>query len=121
MKNNNQNSNYPTTRDKSFSKYEEMSNVQSSGVQSAMNTFDTVPTANANALEIVAVQKSNSQVTGYQLSNGQMVSKTEAVALAKSGGIKNVGVATNQGAEYLRSLPDSSVTNNLDDLPTING
>ncbi len=118
---NNQNSNYPTTRDKSFSNYENMENVQSTGIASAMNTFDSIPNTSSNALEIVAVQKSNSQISGYQLSNGQIVSKNQALEMAKNGEIRNVGVATNQGNEYLRSLPDSTATNNLDNLPIING
>ncbi|MFV0519553.1 MAG: DUF3892 domain-containing protein [Lachnospirales bacterium] len=85
----------------------------------ASNTFTQIPTPKANASDIVAVQKSGSQVTGYQLSNGQVVDKQQAISMAKSGDIKGVGVATNQGTEYLRSLPDNTTSNNLDSLPTI--
>ncbi len=104
---NNQNSNYPDTRDKSFN------NI------SAMNTFDSVPSSSNNAYEIVAVKKNHGTVTDYQLSSGKLVSKQEAIAMAKKGEIKNVGIATNQGNEYLRSLPDDQETNNIDNLPTI--
>ncbi len=86
----------------------------------ASNTFAQIPTPNANACDIVAVQKSGSTVTGYQLSNGQVVDKQQAISMAKSGGIRGVGVATNQGTEYLRSLPDNTTSNNLDSLPSIN-
>lgn len=85
----------------------------------AMQSFETVPTANANACEIVAQVKSSGDVTGYQLSNGQMVDLQTAVQMAKNGEIKGVGVATNQGTEYLRSLPDNDPNNNLGNLPTV--
>ncbi len=115
---NNQSSNYPNTRDKSFQNFENNATSNFNNA-SAMNTFDSISQANANALEITALQKSNSQVTGYQLSNGQIVNKQQAISMAKNGEIKNVGVATNQGTEYLRSLPDGTQSNNLDNLPTV--
>ncbi len=84
-----------------------------------MNTFDTIPTPNPNACTIVAQVKSGSTVTGYQLSNGQTVDMQQAISMAKNGEISGVGVATNQGTEYLRSLPDSNPSNNLSNLPPI--
>lgn len=89
------------------------------GSNLAMQSFETIPNANANACEIVAQVKSSGDVTGYQLSNGQMVDLQTAVQMAKNGEIKGVGVATNQGTEYLRSLPDSNPNNNLGNLPTV--
>lgn len=93
--------------------------TQQFGSNLAMQSFETIPNANANACEIVAQVKSSGDVTGYQLSNGQMVDLQTAVQMAKNGEIKGVGVATNQGTEYLRSLPDSNPNNNLGNLPTV--
>ncbi len=83
-----------------------------------MQSFQNIPTPNPNACEIVAQVKSSGDVTGYTLSNGQTVDLQTAVNMAKSGQIKGVGVATNQGTEYLRSLPDGNEANNLNNLPT---
>ena len=47
-----------------------------------------------------------------------MLSKSEGVALAKQGGIRGVAIASRNGSEYLRSLPDGSESNNLGDLPS---
>lgn len=82
-----------------------------------INTFTPVPKPDAK--EITALVKQGGKVTGYKLSNGQSVSKADAVSLAKAGGIKNVGVATRKGSEYLRALPDGSEGNNLGNLPSI--
>ncbi len=84
-----------------------------------MNTLSEVPNAKSNACKITAVQKSGSNVTGYQLDNGKVVSKEEAINMARSGKISGVGIATNQGTEYLKTLPDADPSNNLDSLPTI--
>ena len=45
-------------------------------------------------------------------------SKREGVALAKQGGIRGVAIASRNGSEYLRSLPDGTASNNLGDLPS---
>ena len=50
-----------------------------------MNTLKEIPTPNADAATITALVKSSGKVTGYQLSNGQKLSKSEAVNL-KTGG-----------------------------------
>ena len=47
------------------------------------------------------------------------MSKEEGVELAKQGGIQGVGVAVRNGTEYLKSLPDESEGNNLDNLPSV--
>ena len=41
-----------------------------------------------------------------------------AIALAKQGGIRGVAIASRNGSEYLRSLPDGTASNNLGDLPS---
>lgn len=64
---------------------------------------------------------SNQEITGYQLENGQIVSKAEGVAMAKQGLVEYVNVSVSKtGEEYLRSLPDEYSGNNLDNLPVIN-
>ena len=63
--------------------------------------------------------KEKGKVAGYKLSDGRILSKEEGVALARQGGIQGVGIATNQGTEYLKSLPDGNENNNLGNLPSI--
>lgn len=78
-----------------------------------------VPEPNADAKEITALVKEGGRVTGYQLSDGRILEKQEAVNLAREGGIRDVGVAERKGNEYLKSLPDGSDANNLGNLPSI--
>ena len=85
----------------------------------AMAALDDIPTPNADAQNIVALVKHSGKITGYQLADGQVLSKEEGVALAKSGGINGVGVAHRGDTEYLKSLPDSEENNNLGNLPSI--
>ena len=87
----------------------------------ARNTLDNFPTPNSDAKEIVGLVKSSGRVTGYQLSDGSTVSKQEGVELAKQGDIKGVGIAHRKDTEYLKSLPDGSENNNLNNLPSISG
>lgn len=84
-----------------------------------LNAMTEIPTPNANAKPIVALQKQNGKVVGYQLADGQIVEKSAAVQLARQGGICGVGIATRSGTEYLKSLPDDDDDNNLTDLPTV--
>ena len=84
-----------------------------------MNTLKEIPTPNADAATITALVKSSGKVTGYQLSNGQKLSKSEAVNLARQGGIAGVGISSRKGNEYLKSLPDQSDNNNLGHLPSV--
>lgn len=87
----------------------------------AKNTLDDIPTPKSDAKEIVGLVKSSGRVTGYQLSDGSKVSKEEGVALAKSGDIKNVGIAHRKDTEYLKSIPDGTESNNLGNLPSVSG
>ena len=84
-----------------------------------MMALQDIPQPNADAKQIVALVKDDGLVTGYQLSDGRVLSKEEGVELAKQGGIQGVGVAVRNGTEYLKSLPDESESNNLDNLPTV--
>jgi len=84
-----------------------------------LNTLDQIPTPNADAKQIVALVKEGGNTVGYKLSDGRILNKDEAIALAEQGGIQGVGIATNQGNAYLKSLPDENENNNLGNLPSI--
>ena len=83
------------------------------------NINKEVPTPNADAVRICKLVKHDGDVVGYELSNGQRVTKDEGIHMAKMGEIAGVAVATNKGNEYLRSLPDENENNNLGNLPSI--
>ena len=89
------------------------------GEKLAYAALDEVPTPKADAKEIVGLVKSSGRITGYQLSNGETVSKEEGVAMAKAGEIQGVGVAHRKDSEYLKSLPDGTEGNNLGNLPSV--
>ena len=84
-----------------------------------LNTLKDIPQPNADAQAIVALVKQSGRIHGYQLSDGRVLDKPEAVALARAGGISGVGIATRNGVEYLKSLPDGTEQNNLGNLPSI--
>lgn len=87
----------------------------------AKNTLDDIPTPKSDARDIVGLVKSSGRITGYQLSDGNTVSKEEGVALAKAGGINGVGVAHRGDTEYLKTIPDGTEGNNLSNLPSVSG
>lgn len=87
----------------------------------ARNTLDDIPQPKSNAKKIVGLIKSSGRVSGYQLSDGSMVSKEEGVQMAKAGDIRGVGIAHRKDSEYLKSLPDGTENNNLGNLPSISG
>ena len=84
-----------------------------------LNTLKDIPEPKAGAQEIVGLVKESGRITGYQLSNGQTLEKAEAINLARQGGISGVGIATRNGNEYLKSLPDNTEGNNLGNLPSV--
>ena len=75
-------------------------------------------TAGADGLSIVGLIKKSGKISGYQLSDGSTVTKEQGVELARQNKIRGVAVATNQGTEYLRALPDGAENNNLGNLPS---
>lgn len=91
------------------------------GAKLAYAALDEVPTPKSDAKEIVGLVKSSGKITGYQLSDGETVSKEQGVAMAKAGDIQGVGVAHRKDSEYLKSLPDGTEGNNLGNLPSISG
>lgn len=84
-----------------------------------MKALSEIPEPKTDAKKIVALVKESGKVTGYQLSDGNVLSKDEGVTLAKQGGIQGVGISTRNGNEYLKSLPDDTENNNLSNLPSI--
>lgn len=89
------------------------------GAQLAYAALDEVPNPKSDAKEIVGLVKSSGRISGYQLSDGQIVSKEEGVAMAKSGDIQGVGIAHRKDSEYLKALPDGTENNNLGNLPSV--
>ena len=85
----------------------------------AMNALNEIPTPNENAQRITALKKDRGRVTGYQLADGRILAKPDAISLAKQGGIAGVGIASRKGSEYLKSLPDANENNNLGSLPSV--
>ena len=70
-----------------------------------INIMNPVP--NKDAKRIEKLIRTGGKISGYQLSDGTVLSKAEGVALAKQGGIRGVAIASRNGNEYLRSLPDA--------------
>lgn len=81
-----------------------------------INIMNPVP--NKDAKTIMKLIRTNGKISGYQLSDGTVLSKADGVALAKQGGIRGVAIASRNGSEYLRSIPDGKESNNLGDLPS---
>lgn len=94
---------------------------QETGARLAYAALDEIPQAKADAKEIVGLVKSSGRISGYQLSDGNIVSKEEGVAMAKAGEIQGVGIAHRKETEYLKALPDDREDNNLSSLPTVKG
>lgn len=87
--------------------------------QLPMNTLSEIPSPKPDAKNIVGLVKHSGKVSGYKLSDGRVIDKTEGVSLAKQGEINGVGISKRNGNEYLKSLPDGSENNNLGSLPTV--
>ena len=82
------------------------------------NTLDQIPEPNPNASHVVGLYKEKGKVEGYKLSNGNIVSKPDAVEMAKQGLISGVGIAHRGDNQYLKSIPDGNENNNLSNLPS---
>ncbi len=70
-------------------------------------------------MKIEAIKKNaGGDITDVMI-NGNVYSINDAIMLAKEGKIEGVNVSkARSGKEYLRSNPDGSEANNLDNLPT---
>lgn len=86
-----------------------------------MAAMKEIPEPRPDAKKIVALARDNGRISGYQLSDGRVLSKEEGIEEARNGGIAGVGVSSRKGNEYLKSLPDDSDDNNLSHLPTVDG
>lgn len=76
--------------------------------------------SNVEKSSIKAIIKNSGEITGYELSNGERITKERGVELAKDGAISGVSVSTSRkGEEYLRSLRDDDESNNLSALPVV--
>jgi len=89
------------------------------GLGLPLSALREVPVARPGAPHVTALVKDSGGVMGYQLSDGNILGKPEAVALARQGGIAGVGIAHRDGSEYLKSVPDNTQNNNLSSLPSI--
>lgn len=83
------------------------------------NTLDQIPKANPDARRIIGLVKESGRVTGYKLSDQSLVSKQEAVNLAKQGQIADVGIAHRGDTEYLKAIPNGKENDNLGNLPSV--
>lgn len=83
------------------------------------NTLDQIPMAKENAKHIIGLVKEGGRITGYQLSDKTIVSKQNAVNMAKQGQIADVGIAHRGDTEYLKSIPNGSENDNLGNLPAV--
>lgn len=83
------------------------------------NTLDNIPTPTHDAKRIVGLVKEKGKVTGYKLSDNTVLSKADAVSVARQGGISGVGIAHRGDTEYLKAIPDGSENNNLGNLPSV--
>lgn len=83
------------------------------------NTLDQIPMAKENAKHIIGLVKEGSRITGYQLSDKTIVSKQNAVNMAKQGQIADVGIVHRGDTEYLKSIPNGSENDNLGNLPAV--
>lgn len=83
------------------------------------NTLDEIPEANPNAKQIIGLVKEGGRITGYQLSDNTVVSKQNAVVMAKQGQIAGVGIAHRGDTEYLKSIPNGNENDNLGNLPSV--
>ncbi len=57
--------------------------------------------------------------THYKLSNGQLVTRAQAVAMQKQGKLPRYHVVEVNGVEYLRDNPDNSPSDNIDKQPLV--
>lgn len=89
------------------------------GSEFAKNTLDQIPQPAPDARRIVGLIKQGGRITGYQLSDKTLLSRQEAVSLAKQGQIAGVGIAHRGQTEYLKAIPNGNENDNLGNLPSV--
>lgn len=83
------------------------------------NTLDSIPHPDNDAKKIVGLIKEQGRVTGYKLSDETLVSKADAVSMAKQGKISGVGIAHRGNTQYLKAIPNGKENDNLGNLPSV--
>lgn len=67
------------------------------------------------------VKDDKGEISAYKMENNEIIQKQNAVNMARRGEIEGVMVGVSKvGEEYLRSMPDGDMSNNLDSLPVVN-
>ena len=89
------------------------------GQELVRQTLDQIPQAAPDAKRIVGLVKEGGRVRGYKLSDETLVSKPEAVSMAKQGQIAGVGIAHRGDAEYLKAIPKGDENDHLGNLPSV--
>ena len=89
------------------------------GQELVRQTLDQIPQAAPDAKRIVGLVKEGGRVRGYKLSDETLVSKPEAVSMAKQGQIAGVGIAHRGDTEYLNAVPTAAEDDNLGTLPSV--
>ena len=87
--------------------------------KSCKEHLDEIPESKDNAKRITGLVKEGGRITGYQLSDNTVVSKQNAVNMAKQGQIAGVGIAHRGDTEYLKSIPNGTENDNLRNLPSV--
>ena len=85
-----------------------------------LQVLDEIPNELPDAKEITKIIKHGNVVVGYEIANEFSVTKEEALEMARNGQLKNVCIAHRKDTKYLKSVPDSSWNNNLNNLPSEN-
>ena len=89
------------------------------GQELVRQTLDQIPQAAPDAKRIVGLVKEGGRVRGYKLSDETLVSKPEAVSMAKQGQIAGGGIAPRGDTEYLKAIPNGDENDNLGNLPSV--
>ena len=89
------------------------------GQELVRQTLDQIPQAAPDAKRIVGLVKEGGRVRGYKLSDETLVSKPEAVSMAKQGQIAGVGIAHRGDTEYLKAIRNGDENDNLGNLPSV--
>ena len=89
------------------------------GQELVRQTLDQIPQAAPDAKPILRLVKEGGRVRGYKLSDETLVSKPEAVSMAKQGQIAGVGIAHRGDTEYLKAIPNGDENDNLGNLPSV--
>lgn len=78
----------------------------------------TIDTSSQEAYDIVAVHKDGTDVTSYQLNNGQVIDEATAVSMCNKGQLPGYMVSVSKfGEEFIKGKNDGDLSNNLTNKP----